>query len=90
MLTPKGFLLQPIDTGEAAGRLVELALSGPAGRVPDIGGPEVRTFAELADAYLKATGRQRRLVEIPLPGKAARAFRESAQLCPDRAYGKIR
>ena len=90
MLTPKGFLLQPIDTREAAGRLVELALFGPAGRVPDIGGPEVRTFIELADAYLKATGRQRRLVEIPLPGKAARAFRESAQLCPDRAYGKIR
>jgi uncharacterized protein YbjT (DUF2867 family) len=90
MLIPKGFLLQPIDTGEAAGRLVEFALSGPAGRAPDIGGPEVRTFMELADAYLEATGRQRRLVEIPLPGKAARAFREGAQLCPDRAYGKIR
>ena len=90
MLIPKGFLLQPIDTGEAAGRLVELALSGPAGRVPDIGGPEVQTFMELADAYLEATGRQRRLVEIPLPGKAARAFREGAQLCPDRVYGRIR
>ena len=31
---PKGFLLQPIDIGEVAGRLVELALSAPAGRVP--------------------------------------------------------
>jgi len=90
MLIPRGFRLQPIDTGETADRLVELALSGPAGRAPDIGGPEVRIFAELADAYLKATGRQRRLVEIPLPGKTARAWREGAQLCPDRAYGRIR
>jgi uncharacterized protein YbjT (DUF2867 family) len=57
MLVPKGFLLQPVDAGEVADRLVELALSEPAGRVPDVGGPEVRTVAELADAYLRIAGR---------------------------------
>ncbi len=90
MLIPKGFRLQPIDTREAADRLVELALSAPAGRVPDVGGPEVLTSAELARSYLEELGRRWRLVELPLPGKAARAWREGAQLCPDRAYGKIR
>jgi uncharacterized protein YbjT (DUF2867 family) len=87
---PKGFLLQPIDVGEVANRLVELALSAPAGRVPDVGGPEVRTFAELARSYLKMAGQRKRVVEVPLPGKIARAIREGAQTCLDQKYGKIR
>jgi uncharacterized protein YbjT (DUF2867 family) len=87
---PKGFLLQPIDVGEVAGRLVELSLSAPAGRVPEVGGPDVRTFAELARSYLEMAGQRRRVVEIPLPGKIARAIREGAQTCPDQTYGKIR
>lgn len=90
MMAPREFLLQPMDIGEVADRLVELALSEPAGRVPDIGGPEVRTFPDLARSYLKATGRRRRVVEISVPGKAARALREGAQLAPDRTYGEIR
>jgi uncharacterized protein YbjT (DUF2867 family) len=88
-LLPKGFVLQPIDAGEIADRLVELALSAPAGRAPDVGGPEVRTFADLAHSYQEATGRHRRLVEVPVPGKIARAFREGAQTCPERRYGMI-
>ncbi len=86
---PRGFLLQPIDTGEVAERLVELALSEPAGRVPDVGGPEVRTTGELSRSYLGATGRGRKLLEVPLPGRIARAFREGAQTCPDHAYGSV-
>jgi uncharacterized protein YbjT (DUF2867 family) len=90
MMAPRGFLLQPMDIGEVADRLVELSLSGPAGRVPDIGGPEVRTLPDLACSYLKATGRRRRIVEVPVPGKAARALREGALLAPDQTYGEIR
>ncbi len=88
---PRGFRLQPMDVGEVADRLAELALlSGPAGRVPDVGGPEVLSSAELARAYLDAAGRRKRLVELPVPGRAARAVREGAQICPDRACGRIR
>jgi uncharacterized protein YbjT (DUF2867 family) len=90
MMMPRGFLLQPIAVGEVAERLAELALADPAGRVPDVGGPEVRTMAELARAYFEGVGRIRRVVEVPLPGKTARALRGGAQLCPDRRYGKIR
>ncbi|HZC18561.1 MAG TPA: NAD(P)H-binding protein, partial [Rubrobacteraceae bacterium] len=89
MMIPKGFLLQPIETGEVADRLVELALLAPTGRAPDVGGPEVRTAVELARAYFEAVGRRCRVVEVPLPSKTARAFREGAQLCPDQRYGKI-
>jgi uncharacterized protein YbjT (DUF2867 family) len=38
---PAGFQFQPIDTGEVADRLTELALGTPAGLVPDIAGPQV-------------------------------------------------
>jgi uncharacterized protein YbjT (DUF2867 family) len=88
-LAPKGFVLQPIETGEVADRLVELARSAPAGRVPDAGGPEVRTYADLARSNMRVAGRRRRLVEVPVPGKMARAFREGAQTCPQRRYGRI-
>lgn len=89
MLMPKGFLLQPIQASEVADRLVELALSTPAGRVTDIGGPEIWTAADLARAYFKATGRKRRVVEVPILGKIAQAFRTGAQLCPNQKYGKV-
>jgi uncharacterized protein YbjT (DUF2867 family) len=89
MLMPKGFLLQPIETGEVADRLVEVALSSSAGRVTDIGGPEVWTAGDLARAYFKATGQKRRVIDVPIPGKIAQAFRTGAQLCPDQKYGKV-
>lgn len=89
MLMPKSFLLQPIQASEVADRLVELALSTAAGRVTDIGGPEIWTAAELARTYLKAIGRKRSVVELPIPGNIAQAFRTGAQLCPNQKYGKV-
>lgn len=90
MPIPRGFQGQPIDAGEVADRLVELALSGPAGRVPDIGGPEVSTLSHAARAYLETFGLRRRILEFSVPGKTARAFRDGALVCPDQDYGKIR
>jgi uncharacterized protein YbjT (DUF2867 family) len=89
MPVPKGWLFQPIDASEVAGRLVELALGSPTGRVPDIGGPEVRPLADLTHAYLSPRGSNKRVVEFPMPGKAARAFREGAQAVPASAWGEI-
>jgi hypothetical protein len=85
---PRGILLQPVDVGEVAGRMVELA--PPAGRVPNAGGPEVRTFADLARSYFEAAGRRKRSVEVPVAGKIARALREGAQTAPNHRYGEIR
>jgi uncharacterized protein YbjT (DUF2867 family) len=88
LLIPKGFVGQPVDAGEVADRLIELA--SPAGRVPDLGGPEVLTSSELSRTYQEVVGNRKRLVEVPVPGRAARAWREGAQLCPEQAYGSIR
>ena len=70
--------------------MVELALSEPAARVPDIGGPEVRTVADIVRGYLEVTGRRKRTLVFRLPGKTARVFREGALTCPENRYGEIR
>jgi uncharacterized protein YbjT (DUF2867 family) len=85
---PAGFRFQPVDAGEVAARLVELALGTPAGLVPDMAGPRVYEMAELLRGYLRASYRHRLLVPLWLPGKGARAFRAGANLAPDRAVGR--
>jgi uncharacterized protein YbjT (DUF2867 family) len=85
---PSGFRFQPVDAGEVAARLVELALRKPSGLVPDIGGPRVYEMAELVRSYLRATGKHRLIMPMKLPGKAARAFRDGANLTPQRAVGR--
>ncbi|MGW1750884.1 SDR family oxidoreductase [Streptomyces sp. NPDC002092] len=88
MLLPAGVSDQPVEVAEVAARLAELAAGAPAGRVEDMGGPEIRTFESLARAYLKATGRRRAVLNVPLWGKAYRAFRSGGHLAPEHAVGK--
>ncbi|MFV0137148.1 SDR family oxidoreductase [Streptomyces sp. HMX87] len=88
MLLPAGVRDQPVEVAEVADRLAELAVGGPAGRVADMAGPEVRTLESLARAHLAATGRRRAVVNVPLAGKAYRAFRAGGHLAPERAVGK--
>jgi uncharacterized protein YbjT (DUF2867 family) len=80
LFVPSGARFQPIDVRDVAGRLVSLASQPPAGRVADIGGPEVRPVTDLARSYL--SGRRRPVVPIPVPGKVMRGFRTGANLAP--------
>ena len=82
-----GTRFQPVDTGEVADRLVELALGTPAGLVPDVAGPRVYSMADLLRGYLRACRKRRLMVPVRLPGKAARAVRAGANLAPERAVG---
>jgi uncharacterized protein YbjT (DUF2867 family) len=85
---PAGWRVQPVDARDVADRLVELALDRPAGLVPDLGGPRIYELAELVRSYLRATDRHRLIVPVPLPGRAARAYRAGANLAPDQAVGR--
>jgi len=86
---PAGVSVQPVDSGEVADRLAALAAGPPAGRVPDLGGPEVRELAGLAGAYLRATRRKRRVVPVRLMGKAYAAYRSGGHLSPEHAVGTV-
>jgi len=86
-LYPAGMSAQPIEVGEVAQRLVELVLGAPAGRVTDMGGPEVRTVRELAQLTLRAYGLRRPVLPVPLPGKAASAYRAGHHTTPEHSVG---
>ncbi|GAA0293268.1 NAD(P)H-binding protein [Streptomyces polychromogenes] len=86
---PKGVRVQPIAVEEVADRLAELAVPVPAGRVADMGGPEVRTLEEWGREYLAAAGSRRRVVGVRMAGAAYAGFRRGGNLAPDRAVGRI-
>jgi uncharacterized protein YbjT (DUF2867 family) len=89
MVVPAGFSFQPIDVRDVGVQLAALALAGPAGRVPDMAGPEVLPMTDLARHYLAAVGKRRPVVPVALPGRIARGYRAGANLAPDRAVGTI-
>jgi uncharacterized protein YbjT (DUF2867 family) len=88
-LYPAGFKFQPIDPGEVAERLVQAVEAGPGGRLPDIAGPAVREAGELARAWLKARGKRRLLLPLPLFGKVAAGYRAGHNCAPESKYGRI-
>ena len=84
---PAGVRFQPVDAAEVAARLAELTLAPPAGLVPDLAGPRIVPMGDLIRAYLRAAGRRRLIVPIPMAGGAYRAIRAGANLAPDHADG---
>ena len=86
---PKAFKFQPIETGEVADRMVEYSAAGPSGRLPDLGGPEVLKFGDMADAWKKATGDGKPLMNMLTMGGMASAFKAGHNCTPEHAEGKL-
>jgi uncharacterized protein YbjT (DUF2867 family) len=82
-----GMRVQPVDARDVAGRLVDLALAEPAGRVPDLAGPREYELKDVVRSYLAARGRRRPLVGVRIPGKAGRSYRAGANLTLDGTRG---
>jgi uncharacterized protein YbjT (DUF2867 family) len=85
---PAATSFQPIDAAEVADRLATLAAGPPRGRVPDLGGPQIRPATDLLRAYLHAAGRRRPVLPIRLPGAVFAGYRHGGHLVPDRAVGR--
>lgn len=88
MPVPAGVSVQPIAVEEVAERLAALASAPPAGRVADMGGPEVLTFPAAARAYLSAKAKRRPVAPIPLAGKAYAGFKRGGHLAPSNPAGR--
>lgn len=84
----RGFRYQLLDTQECADHMVELIEGGPAGRVADIGGPEVLEMDGIAERWLQATGRRRFRVPLTLPGGFGRAMSAGLNLAPESRFGR--
>jgi uncharacterized protein YbjT (DUF2867 family) len=79
--------VQPIDPRVVAERIADAALAPPAGRLPDIAGPQVETISELSRAWAGARGRHRLPLRIPSLGKAGKALAAGELCAPDAAAG---
>ncbi|SCF60344.1 hypothetical protein GA0115254_10668 [Streptomyces sp. Ncost-T10-10d] len=75
--------MQPVDSGEVADRPAESAASGPARRVPYMGGPGIGPLTEPARASLRATGRKRPPMPARPTGKAYAGYRREDHLSPE-------
>ncbi|WP_099908257.1 SDR family oxidoreductase [Streptomyces sp. TLI_171] len=89
LVVPRGVAFQPVDVRDVAERLAQLAEGRPAGRVADFGGPQARPVEALAAAFLRARGRRRPVLRLPLPGAAVKALRAGGNLAPGQAAGRI-
>ncbi|MCX5196422.1 NAD(P)H-binding protein [Streptomyces sp. NBC_00249] len=87
VLVPSGTDCQPVDPGEVADRLVELALGAPAGRVPDFAGPAVHPAAGLAKDWLRAADKRRAVLPVHVPGRIGAAWRAGHLTAPAHASG---
>ena len=86
-LVPTGSArLQPIDVSVVAERLAEVVHAEPAGRLPDIAGPEMLTLTDLAGIWRKAGGRGLPL-RLPMVGRVGKPLREGALCDPAAAAG---
>lgn len=82
-----GVKIQPIGVDDVATRLAELATGSPAGRVADIGGPEILDASDIL-TRLQAAGRAKRpVLSIQVPGKTFAAFKAGHHLAGLPGYG---
>jgi uncharacterized protein YbjT (DUF2867 family) len=86
-MLPTNWQFQPIAAAEVADYI--LRALGQSGRLPDIGGPEVRRFGDLARSWLKARGKRALIAPLPLPGASARGFRLGYNCSPDNVAGQM-
>ncbi len=87
MLLATDFQVQPVDSGDVADYLCSCVAKGPAGRLPDFGGPEVLKLGDMARILLEICGKKKSIIRIPLPGKTAKALRQGALTCPNEKHG---
>ena len=85
---PFDWKYQPVDAKEVAARLVEVVLSDPRGMLEDFGGPEVRDFKSIAQAWLIARKERRRLINLPMPFKFSKQFADG-RLTTEHRSGRV-
>ncbi|MFJ5954817.1 SDR family oxidoreductase [Paenarthrobacter sp. NPDC092416] len=89
--TFKGAKFQSIAPDDVAAALLEAALEGPSPelhRLRTVGGPEVLTMRDMAEAWKAATGAHGKVLELPLPGPMGAYLRAGHNLIPGQRYGR--
>lgn len=80
-------LLQPVDPAIVARQLADVVHDEPAGRLPDVAGPQVRTLGELAADWRAHRGGRLLPLRIPSLGRTGRALAAGGLTDPAAAAG---
>jgi uncharacterized protein YbjT (DUF2867 family) len=86
---PTSWLSQPVHVDEFADALWDCVAAGPSRRAPDFAGPEVLRFGDMMRAWLAAQHMRKPMVNLPIWGSMARAFRTGGATAPGRAVGRV-
>jgi nucleoside-diphosphate-sugar epimerase len=86
---PKRFRFQSVDLADAVARTLHALAAGPGGRLPDYGGPEVLTLGEAAATWRQARGVRKPILNVPMFGKKAAAFRAGLNTAPNGERGAV-
>jgi uncharacterized protein YbjT (DUF2867 family) len=87
-LIPKRFVFQPVDAAEVASELATLIHARRIGLQPDFAGPTIHNAEHLARTLMEAKGRERPIINLPVPGNSAKAFKLGVHTNADRAVGR--
>jgi uncharacterized protein YbjT (DUF2867 family) len=82
MPLPAGYFVQSVAIEDVAARLLRAIDEGPAGLLPDFGGPERLTAHEAARIWQETRGVRKPILPFPRLGAAARAFRAGYNTLP--------
>jgi uncharacterized protein YbjT (DUF2867 family) len=85
---PMSWRLQPVDAGEAAAHVAQVAAGQPTGGVVEFAGPEELSAADMARAWAAAREPGARVVATPVPGRLSTAVRDGAALPSGGARGR--
>lgn len=86
---PKKIQVQPIDVDEVADVVIDYATPEASGRTDPVGGPEILSVSELAQAYRDVRDIRRPILRLPVPGETTKGFRAGYATCPEHAVGTV-
>jgi uncharacterized protein YbjT (DUF2867 family) len=86
---PSDFQFQTIHVGEVADHLMGYVGLNAAGRLPEIGGPEVRRLGDMVKDWLAVQGVSRPVIYLPLPGSMTYGVRGGFNTVPAHPAGTI-
>src|SRR3954471_23388386 len=84
---PMNWRVQPVDVGEVAAHIAEVAARPPVGGVVEYGGPEELSAADIARAWVAVRAPGAHGVATPVPGRLSAALRDGAALPSGGARG---
>src|SRR3954469_1076588 len=85
---PMNWRVQPVDVGEVAAHIAEVAARPPVGGVVEYGGPEELSAAGIARAGVGVRAPGAHVVATPVPGRLSAALRDGAALPSGGARGR--